>query len=222
MKNFIKEYLKIIAVAITGFVFVLTSFYFVINYYHGEELKQQVYVGESDPKLVTYKNTLNQIKTNLVTFEKNKNTNQAYQKMYNSISTCHTVMTGQGLYYSMETNRYYGANDIYQLGSKFQSEILNVCWALQMGSVRDDSSTNPFKEVSPFITSEVNSISEKTSGAMEELLNNSSYFYTTRITSTTIRNYLTSDYSMIVDSYQDFADIILSLSKMINEGGQNG
>ena len=56
--------------------------------------------------------------------------------------------------------------------------------------------------------------------------NNSSYFYTTSITSSTIRNSLLADYSIIANSYNSFADNILLLSKYINEkatveGGSN-
>ena len=58
--------------------------------------------------------------------------------------------------------------------------------------------------------------------ALEEIHNNSSYFFTTKVASTTIRNYLRSDYNIIVDSYQDFANIILNLSELINKGGNNG
>ena len=216
MKNFIKEYLKIIAISITGFVFVLTSFYFVINYYHSEEVKKQVYIGQTDPKLVAYKDNVDRIKNNLDAFQKKRITAGSYLSMYNNLNTCYTTLKDN--FYNIETNRYYSSNDIYNLGGKFQSEVLNLCWALHLSSIKE-SNINDFKKVSPLVTSEVNSISKKTNYALEEIMNNSSYFYTTRITSVTIRNYLTSDYNMIVDSYQDFSSIILYLSELLNEGG---
>ena len=216
MKNFIKEYINIIAISITGFVLVLTSFYFVINYYHGEEVKKEIYIGQTDPKLITYKDTVNRIKTNLDTFQSKKITTGPYFSMYNKLNTCYTTLTGS--YYNLEPNSYYSSKDIYDLGGKFQSDVLNICWALHLSSIKE-SNSKEFRKVSPFVVDEVNSISKKTSNALEEIMNNSSYFYTTRITSVTIRNYLTSDYNMITDSYQDFANIILHLSELLNEGG---
>ncbi len=216
MKKFIKEYLNIIAISITGFIFVLTSFYFVINYYHSEEVKKQIYVGQTDSKLIAYKDSVDKIKNNLDAFQRKGITTGSYYNMYSNLNTCYTTLVEN--YYNIETNRYYSANDIYNLGGKFQSEVLNLCWALHLSSIKE-SNINNFKKVSPIVTSEINSISKNTNNALEEIMNNSSYFYTTKITSFTIRNYLTSDYNMIIDSYQDFANILLYLSELLNEGG---
>ena len=216
MKNFIKEYINIIAISITGFVFVLTSFYFVINYYHSEEVKKEIYIGQNDTKLTTYKDTVNRVKNNLDNFKNKKVTTGPYFNLYNNLNTCYTTLTEN--YYNMETNRYYTSNDIYNLGGKFQSDVLNLCWALHLSSIKESNSKD-IRKVSPYVVDEVNSLSKKTNNALEEIMNNSSYFYTTRITSVTIRNYLTSDYNMIVDSYQEFASIILHLSELLNEGG---
>lgn len=216
MKEFIREYIKIIAFSIMGFIFVLTSFYFVINYYHGEEIKRQIYIGQNDSHLNTYKETVDKIKVNLDNFKSKKITTGPYFSVYNTLSTCHLTLTAN--YYNMETNRYYSPNDIFKLGGNFQSDVLNNCWALHLSSLKD-SNARDFKKISPFVSNEINSISSKTKFALEEIMNNSSYFYTTKITSVTIRNYLNSDYNMIVDSYQEFANIVLYLSEMLNDGG---
>ena len=70
-----------------------------------------------------------------------------------------------------------------------------------------------FKNVAPFVTNQINDLKKKTDTALDELLNNSSYFYNTGIASATVRNYLITDYGMITDSYQGLADILLDLSK---------
>ena len=220
MKKFIKDYLNIIAFCIIGFVFILSSFYFVMNYYHYDELKGRVYVGENDGKLVNYRNTIDEIKINLDKFKAKKSTNTSYEKLYQSLSTCHLVMTGQDVYYKMEMNRYYDPHDVYVLGGKFQSEILNKCWALHLSSIKDEKNDEIIKNVAPFVNDEVNTIINQTTTALEEIQSNSSYFYTTKISSMTIRNYLSVDYSTITDSYQQFADLVLDLSKLIN-GGSN-
>ena len=84
-----------------------------------------------------------------------------------------------------------------------------------------------FQDVAPYVTSSINTINNQVNFALAEIQNNSSYFYTTNITSSTIRNYLSSDYTMISNAYNEFADIILNLSETINKevepisGGNN-
>ena len=220
MKNFIKEYLNIIACCILGFIFILSSFYFVMNYYHYDELKGRIYVGENDGKLVNYRNTVDEIKVNLDNFRTKKSTNESYKRLYQILSTCHLVMTGPDLYYKTEMNRYYDPHDVYVLGGNFQSEVLNKCWALNLSSINNEKNNEIIKNVAPFVNNEVNTIIKQTTTALEEIQSNSSYFYTTKISSMTIRNYLSVDYNTITDSYQQFADLVLDLSKLIN-GGSN-
>ena len=219
MKNFIKEYLNIIAFAITGFVFVLTSFYLVINYYHSDELKNYIYISENDSRLLKYRETMDKIKTNLNNY---KRTNYKYEKIYQNLSTCYNVMTDKELYYNIETNRFYTPNDIYRLGGKYQSKITNICWALHLSSINNSDNPTDIVSVAPFVEKSVNSTNKKLTNALMEIQNNSSYFFTTQVTSSTVRDYLKSDYDMIVDSYQEFADVILNLSEMISKGGNNG
>ena len=217
MKIFIKEYLKIIASAATGIVFLFASFYLVINYYHSQELKSDIYIGENDTKLVNYKNTLDEINTNLIKYQNKKQSNEEYNEMYNRLMTCHNVMNQQDLYAKIETNRFYSPHDVYKLGANFQTQVLNICWALHLSTIKDETKFKSFKNEAPFVASQVNIITRRVSDSIDELLNNSSYFYNTNITSKIVRNYLESDYLMITDSYQDFANIVLYLSEIINE-----
>ena len=62
MKNFIKEYLNIIAYSTIGLIFVITSFYLIMNYYHSEEVKTTIYVSENDINYQGYKDKLEKIK----------------------------------------------------------------------------------------------------------------------------------------------------------------
>ena len=221
MKEFIKEYLNIIAGAIIGFVFVLTSFYLVMNYYHYTELDKSIYIDNNDMRLNEYKETVNKIKNNLDTYSNTRKDNNKYENIYQNLSTCYNVMTAKDLYYKIETNRYYKPYDLYLLGGKFQSDVLNICWALHLSSIGEESYPKEVRRYAPLVKNNVKTIIRKTSDAMDELQNNSSYFFTTKITSATVRNYLTSDYETIVNSYQEFANIVLNLSNVINEGGND-
>ena len=212
MKSFIRNYLKILALTITALVFVLTSFYFIMNYYHSEELKRQIYISENDINYKNYKEKLASINTNLIKFRNIKNPSNDDRKMYDRLVTCYNSLDSFGTLSKMNVNTYHSSKEIHDLGSKFESYVLNNCWATNLSFLKQDDVPEKYKAVAPFISNYVNTISSQIDNSLSEIENNGSYFYSTNISSATIRNYLTSDYSMIARSYNDFASIVLELS----------
>ncbi len=222
MKKFIREYIKIIAYTAIGLAFFMTSFYLLINYYHQEELSRPIYISQNDANYLSYKSKLEEIDNNLKSFHNPGSISDSYYVMYNKLSSCSSILKSEGTLATLKLDTYYKPYDVYKLGSTFQSEVLNKCWAIHLSYLTSDKVPNEFLEVAPYITNSVDTISGQTSFALEEIQNNSSYFYTTNITSSTIRNYLSSDYTSIAKSYNQFADIILTLSKQINESNNGG
>lgn len=224
MKNFIKEYLNIIAYSVTGLILVIASFYLVMNYYHSEEVKTTVYVSENDVNYQGYKDKLEKIKTNLDTFSKSKVTDNKLRAIYNKLSTCSLVLNGNNTLATIETEHYFTSKEVYELGSRFQTDVLNICFALHLSYITEENADPRFKVVAPYVKNSVNTMASQVNFALSEIQNNSSYFYTTNITSSTIRNYLASDFTAIAKAYNDFASIILSLSEQLNtysNGGNN-
>ena len=219
MKKFIKDYIKIIGITLTGLVFILASFYLIMNYNHSEELKKSIYIGEKDPYYSKHKELLNDISSNLLTFRNKKNSNQAYQRMYDSLSNCYNILQDEGTFSRINVNNIYSSYEIYKLGENFQNKVINLCYAYNLGYLKGDDSPKEFKSISPFVASYAESLNENVEDSLSEIKNNSSYFYSTNITSATVRNYLTSSYKTISMSYNDFASIILYLSEYINNGG---
>ena len=214
MKKFIKEYLKIIATTLTGLVFIIASFYLMMNYNHSEEIKKTIYISGNDVEYQEIQKLLNKIEINLNSF---KNTsNKDHLLMYNSLVNCYNIMQDTDTLYRIKPGSEYTATDIYNLGTNFQSKIISSCYNKNLEYLQSDNVPKEYKSVSPFITSYVNSINENVSDSLAEIQNNSSYFYTTSITSDTIRNYIVSDYNTIVNAYMDFAKIILNLSEQMN------
>ena len=222
MKKFIKDYLKIIAFTVIGLMLMVSGFYIMMNYYHSQEVKTTLYINQNDLNYQNYQSKLAEIKANLNSFQSKNSTNSAYRVMYNKLLTCHTVMSEEGTFATIPVNTYLNSYDIYELGNKFQSYILNVCWALHLSYLNSDNVPKEFKNAAPYVTNSINNLTYQVDFALAEIQNNSSYFYTTNITSSTIRNYLMADYSLITNSYNDFADIILNLSKTINQNGNGG
>ncbi len=217
MRKFFEEYLKLFAYATLGLAFIIGSFYLLINVYHAKEIDKKYYISDTESTYTSYKSKLEKIKINLNTYNKNKNKNSDYLGIYTRLSTCSNLLESDGTLAKMETNKYYDSYDVYKLGQKFEGSLLNSCWVVQLSYLTTDAGPEAFKEIIPFVSREVDAINDKVEFALEELENNGSYFYSTGITSSTIRNYLRADYMAIAKSYNDFADVVLELSKIINK-----
>lgn len=217
MKSFVKNYLQVLATAFTGLVFIISSFYLLINFNHAEELKRKIFVSSENFGYQNYNETLNKISNNLLKYRTTRNTE--YQNMYNYLSNCYSFLKSEGTLSTIKIDRYYGPIDIYNLGTSFQSEAINKCWAANLSHIKDDNMPLVFKNVSQLVENNISINSNQIKDVLSEIQNNNSYFYTTNITSATIRNYLISDYNKIIDSYNNFANILLSLSELMNKGG---
>ena len=217
MKKFIKEYIKIISTTLIGLVFVLASFYLMMNYNHSEEIKKQVYIAYNDSKFQEGQEILNKINNNLNKFNsKSGNKSNAKMLMYNSLENCYNIMKSNGTFFTIRPEKYYGPSEIYTLGTNFQNKMMNSCYILNLSYLKTNDLPSEFKDIAPLVTSYVDSINANVQDSLSEIENNSSYFYTTKIASATIRNYLNSDYKTIANAYIDFATIILILSENIN------
>ncbi len=222
MKKFMQDYLKIFAYTAIGLAMIISSFYLLMNYYHSKEVDRSLYITEKDINYTNYQDKLTKIKNNLTTFANSSNTNSNYQTMYSKLTSCSQVLDKEGMLSQTKVNKYYKAFDVYNLGSNFQTNALNTCWALQLSYLTDEELLpKEFEDIAPLVKNNIETINSKIDFAMDELQNNSSYFMTTRITSATVRNNLNSDYQAIASSYNDFANIILSLSEIINNGGNS-
>lgn len=221
MKKFIKNYLNLIAMSITGMVFVFASFYILMNYNHNEELKKNIYIGENEVNYTAHKEKLNNLNDNLNKIKNKKNVNSKYREIVNGLSQCYSVLQSKESFASIQTNKEYNSYEIHQLGTNFQNSVLNLCWNVGLSSLSNDTKENSLpttlKHVKPIIEDYISSIEYNLSDALNEIENNSSYFYTTSIASATVRNYLGSDYQSIAKSYNDFANVLVRISEIINE-----
>ena len=218
MKNFIKEYLNIITYTIIGLIFMIASFYLFINYYHSQELKNNVYISNTDSKYNSYTTKITNIKNNLNKFNSKIEKPEEYKKLHDRLYTCVNILQSEGTLFKIEPDNFYTNKQIYDLGTKFQTDLLNICYATHL-TVIEDSKDQNLKNISPLMKINVESLTTEVAFAMDEIKNNGSYHYSTNMTSISIRDSLKSDYNIIADSYNSFADVILTLSQVINQGG---
>ncbi|MBR3660989.1 MAG: hypothetical protein IKN63_03690 [Bacilli bacterium] len=233
MKKFIKDYLKIIAYSIIGLVFVLASFYLIMNYNHNEELTKNIFISNNESNYIAHQELLTNINNNLNIFKNKKNKTNSDKQIADRLERCYNVLNSDSSFSKIELNKEYTAYDIYKIGADLQNNIINECWNTNFSFLVANNNTNrqdstdkslnsteipkKIKIVLPILNKYVSTINDNVTDSLKEIQNNSSYFYTTNIASATIRNYLGSDYSTIVKSYNDFTSIILYLTEIINE-----
>ena len=218
MKNLLVDYFKVIIYTVIGFVLVVSSFYLLINYYHSEELKRTVFISSNDNNYIDYQEKIKRITNNLEKFKSKNNHTTEENLLYESIFNCQMVMQEAGTFGHIPVNINFTNKNVYDLGSKFQSRVYNVCWAQNLSSIANFNHNSKFYIAFEPINKSVSLLSNQNQYALKELENNSSYFYSTNISSYIIRNYLETDYEIIVSSYNSFADIVLYLSELLNGG----
>ena len=221
MKKFITDYLNIIIYCILGLVLMIASFYLFINYYHFQEVKTNIYVSDTDTKYVNYKKALETLDNNLTKYKASTNKEKDKDTLYSKLYTCSHILKDTGTFYQTIPNQFYNNYDIYQLGSKFQTDLLNICYASHLSYLTTNEVDENLQIVGSFLKNDVDILSNQVKFAMDEIQNNSSYYFSTNISSSTIRNSLNSDYTIIANSYTGFANILVNISNTLIEGGNN-
>ena len=173
MKKFITDYLNIIIYCILGLVLMIASFYLFINYYHSEEVKTTIYVSDTDAKYLNYKQNLETLDNNLTKYKNSTNKDKSKDTLYNKLYTCSHILKDAGTFYQVIPNQFYTNYDIYQLGSKFQTDILNICYASHLSYLTTNEVDENLQIVGSFLKNDVNILSNQIKFAMEEIQNNS-------------------------------------------------
>ena len=214
MKNFIKEYIKLIASTTILLILMVASFYLFINYYHSKEISEQIYISNGDINTLNYKSKLIEINTNLNNFNSKRSENKELKSLYTKLLSCNNLLKSEGTLNSIGNDTYLNSIDVYNLGNTFQSKLINACWTLNLSYLKDVSKDSVFYDIAPYISKNMDVLSNQIDFALLEIQNNSSYFYSTNITSSTIRNNLLADYGVIASAYDDFIDNILLSSRL--------
>ena len=221
MKKFIMDYLNIIIYCILGLILMIASFYLFINYYHFQEVKTTIYVADTDTKYLNYKQTLEKLDDNLNRYQISTNKDKTKDTLYSKLYTCSHILKDTGTFYQIIPNQFYSNNDVYQLGTKFQTDVLNICYASHLSYLTTDEVDENLQIVGSFLKNDVDILSSQIKFAMDEIQNNSSYYFSTNVSSSTIRNSLNSDYTIIANTYTEFANILVNISNTLTEGGNN-
>lgn len=202
MSKKIRNYLGLLAYTITGLIFGFAFFLLFLNIYHMSEVNSK-YVKSSE-EIDAY----NEFSDNL-TLLKNKidkiNLNDEKQiNISNRLNSCVKSLNNEEFLNYVKKKKIDDL-DIYQMKNVFQNEIVDGCLVKQLYTMTED---NDNKEVLPFIKNDIDILLASMSYVEDNLLDNSSYKFSSNFSKTNIYNAKQESYYQVVNSYRRVIDLV--------------
>lgn len=224
MKEFLKEYTKMIISILCTVLFALGFYNIYINLLHQNYIDQSVLVSNLDKNYSSYHDNIETIEYNLKEYDydsaKYPYDMQTMEKLRGRLNVCLTTMKKETGLYSVQVNEQIRPERLYKINNNFINELVNQCWVSAMGyiNLEEHDYKGYFKDVFPVYNKVVGQLVNNTNYVKDELLNNSSYHYSTSITRDTVHNEYLSQYNTVINNYKTFSDIILEVSEFLIKG----
>lgn len=202
MSKKIRNYLGLLAYTITGLIFGFAFFLLFLNIYHMSEVNSK-YVKSSE-EIDAY----NEFSDNL-TLLKNKidkiNLNDEKQiNISNRLNSCVKSLNNEEFLNYVKKKKIDDL-DIYQMKNVFQNEIVDGCLVKQLYTMTED---NDNKDILPFIKNDIDILLASMSYVEDNLLDNSSYKFSSNFSKTNIYNAKQESYYQVVNSYRRAIDLV--------------
>lgn len=226
--DFIRQYIKIISYALIGLVFAFASFYFLTNAYHYLEIRKDYDTDfNSEPLLAEINKKMANVNSNVSKYNANTYTGKIKVNQLTVVSQnlrqCVSIFNNDVIK-DMKDKKTISIVDVYNLRESYENTILNECivdnlyWAT---TVDESNFASPYlvanKEA---IKLQIDSLLGRTSYLKKDLLNNSSYFYSTSIASSSIKNNTKDGFYEVMSAYNDAATFVEYISEWFkNEVG---
>lgn len=223
MKKEIKEFIKILTNVFSAIILCVGFYNIFVNLFHQSYIDERIVISNLDKDYVGYKNNLLRIEDNLKKYKSIATKDYdivTMNKLYGSTKSCLNILKNENSIYGINENDKLTPYRVYQLNANFSNETINYCWIMGMSFINLEKHNYKgyFKEVFPNYDKMVNILIENASYIDADLLDNSSYHYSTRSTKDTVRNELLEQYKMVLYNYKNFSDIILEISEFLVKG----
>lgn len=217
--NFIKKYFKIIGYMVLSLVFMFSSFYLLANAYHYLEIRKDYIVNlDQLPVVQELENNLTQVQENINSFDPNNyhgsvptnNMNMVKENLNNCL-----LYFKNDTYNSIRNKTRISIVDVYKLSDSYDEQILNNCVVNNLNWVTGE--TNDYISGYLVDTKEMNkmyvhSLVTSTSYLKKDLLNNSSYYYNTNISSSSVKDNTRDGMSEVLEAYNKASKYLLYIS----------
>jgi len=223
MKKELKGFIRILTNVFSAIILCVGFYNIFINLFHQSYINNRIVVSKLDKDYVEYKNNLTQIENNLKKYKSIATKDYdavTMNKLYGSTKSCLNILKSANSPFGLKENERLTPFRIYQLNANFSNETINHCWIMGMSfiNLEKHNYNGYFKEVFPNYDKIVDVLVENADYIDDDLLDNSSYHYSTTSTKNTVRNELLEQYKMILYDYNNFSNIILEISEFLIKG----
>lgn len=202
MSKKIRNYLGLLAYTITGLIFGFAFFLLFLNIYHTSEVNSK-YVKSSE-EIDAYNEfsgslTLLRNKIDKINLNDEKKIN-----ISNRLNSCIKSLSNEEFLNYVKKKKMDDL-DIYQMKNIFQNEIVDGCLVKQLYTMTED---NDNKDILPFIKNDIDILLANMSYVEDNLLDNSSYKFSSNFSKTNIYNAKQESYYQVVNSYRRVVDLV--------------
>lgn len=220
MLDLLKQYFKIIGYTLTGIAFGFSFFYILLNANHYSEIRRNfAFNSNEDKTVITIKQNLEQIKNNINTpvaseYINGVNINDI-NKLKNRFNICINSIDSNSFKEIMLKNTI-DIRDVYKFRELYENEVASGCLVNQFIQIISENSElsklfiDDDKDLLKII---FNELINNTEYVKKDLLNNSSYYFSTEISLLTGKNLTRDSFYQILSSYEKSTSLLLELSK---------
>lgn len=223
-----RQYFKIIGNALIGMAFGFACFYLLLNMYHYFEIRRVVnYEGSNNSIMVKMNNKISMINTNINSFNpSNYHGSLSYNeasKLKNKFNVCVNQINNDVLK-DIKNKTTIDIRDVYNLREAYENNVASKClvnqfvWLTTLDSSYENEELVKNKDIYNLI---YNDLLTDTDYVKKDLLNNSSYYFSTDISLLTGKNMTRDTFYQVLSSYDKSLDFILELSKWYKDAVTN-
>lgn len=218
--NIIRQYFKIVATALIGVAFAFAGFFFFLNFYHYGEVRRVVEVDFSTNSLTSeFNSTVKKIEENIASYKAgNYHGSLSYNEvnsMANKLNVCLSSLKNKA-YEEVRSKNVLDIRDVYSLADSFDNDILNNCIVSELYVLGTDQSPikdNYIKSNKSLLKSYMDDLLTDGNYLMQDLYNNSSYYFNTDIISMTVKNNTRDGFYEVMSNYNKSANFIYLISE---------
>lgn len=219
MKKVLLEYANVFAYTITGLVFGLSFFLLFINFYHMQELAETVDVSSyNDTNKATVESKIETIRNNISVYNQSTYTGSLNIYGLNTVQLklqdCLEILESEDMMKYFELDEI-GINDSYNFTLDFKNKILNDCLVMQVKSMfnTDTVAMLPnFNIIKPYVELNLDTLLDSTNYVQSNIENSDHYYFSTETNKANFFNLVDDSYSDVMNSYQNYLDLLVEIS----------
>lgn len=210
MKEFMIDFLKVLANSILIIALAFVSFLFIINIYHYNEVSYEYEVNTSNSnKYQDYKKMLTSVdkKMNSVNLD-NINYNTTARPIYDYYEGCKAIFDDDS-FNKLQEGSKITVVDIYNANNKILNDYNNNClFAIPYNISMMYENSDTFNEVRELTEEKREMIISNAEYLTKATLGNSAYSFTTNTFKSSIYNQTASWYDLTVNNYEMMASVL--------------